>query len=333
MWFAIEGCAVRLVQLRYVKSVANTGCFSSSARLFGVSQPTISNAIADLEEELHVRIFRRTTRRVELTPFGEGIVAQVDSIVGLIEDIEQQSERYARPGRKLVRVAFSPIVDGPRLFRLFEAFRLERGGLDFVYKESAGSELEALLGQDKVDLICGIRIRDARTFGRCPVYRESLRYLPRGGLPQGPSSEQVWLADVARQTLILPADGCDLASATRELFRRQGLNFDEYPGHPLSYAVLHEWTCQGLGAAILPESRIVGDAGAYPLIVSAQGWPERITVEAVWVRASRDPVVRELARFMKDAARATLAGRQCPAPAADSVRQRTAALPPAIAHA
>jgi DNA-binding transcriptional LysR family regulator len=313
-----------------VKSVANTGCFSASARLFGVSQPTISNAIADLEEELHVRIFRRTTRCVELTPFGAGIVSHVDSIVGLIEDIEQQSERYCRPERRLLKVAFSPIVDGPRLFCLFEAFRVERRGLDFVYKESAGSELETHLGQEKVDLICGIRIRNTRSQGRCPVYRESLRYLPRGGVPQGPSSDQVWLADVARQTLILPADGCDLAPATRELFRRQGLDFDEYPGHPLSYAVLQEWTHQGLGAAILPESRIVGDAKAYPLIVSAQGWPERITVEAVWVRANRDPVVRELARFLKDAARATLAGRRCPAPAADSVRQRTAALPPAI---
>lgn len=299
---------MRLVQLRYMKSVAGTGCFSTSARIFGVSQPTISNSISDLEEELHGKVFRRSTRCVELTPFGLSIIGYVDSIFQQIEEIEQQAERHARPDQRLVRVAFSPIVDGPRLFSLFESFRAGCRGLDFVYRECGANELETCLGQDRLDVICGIRIHDLPAQGRCPVYRELLRFLPRGGLGHAPPADSVNLAEISKEVLILPVDACGLASAVHELFRQQGLCFDEYPGHPLSYAVLQEWTREGLGAAILPESRIVGDARVYPVVAGADGRPESITVEAVWLRANHDPLVRQLTRFLRDNAVAATSG-------------------------
>jgi LysR family transcriptional regulator, hydrogen peroxide-inducible genes activator len=300
---------MRLVQLRYVVSVANTGSFSCAARRLSVSQPTVSNAVADLEEELHVRIFRRTTRSVELTCFGSEIIGNLQTIVGNIEAIESLAAKHAGPQGRLLRVAYSPVVDGAHLFGLLAAFAGSRPGLHVIYKESSASELAGELSRDRADLVCGIRLGGPQVFGHCPVYREPLRYLPQRG-PAATTRSSVALTEIAGQTMILPAEGCDLADLTRELFLRQHLRIDEYPGHPLSYAVLQEWTQQGFGAAILPESKIRGDARAYPLITGSQGWPERVTIEASWRRSQRERLVRDLVGYLKEAARIVLAHRR-----------------------
>lgn len=65
---------MNLSQLRYVKAVAETGSFTQAAEQCYVTQPTLSNGIAQLEQEFEERIFVRTTRIVSLTPFGEHIL-------------------------------------------------------------------------------------------------------------------------------------------------------------------------------------------------------------------------------------------------------------------
>lgn len=283
-----------------MQSVAGTGCFSETARCFGVSQPTISNAISDLEEELHGKLFRRTRRCVELTSFGLSVIGHIDTIVRLVEEIEHQAERQAQPDGRVVRVAFSPMVDSPRLLGLLESFRSASGNPELVYRELSNSELEHGIANDKLDLICGIRIHDQPTYGRCPVYRERLRYLPQGGSEQDVPSEAITLDEISRRVLILPADVCGLASAIRDLFRQRRLQWDEYPGCPLSYSAIQDWTRQGIGGAILPESKIAGDAHLYPEIVTAEGDSLSITIEAAWLRVNHDPLLKRLTRFLRE---------------------------------
>ncbi len=52
-------------------SVVESGSFSASARLLGVSQPSVSRQITHLEDALGVRLLQRTTRRLSLTEAGE----------------------------------------------------------------------------------------------------------------------------------------------------------------------------------------------------------------------------------------------------------------------
>lgn len=70
---------MNLNQLRYAKTVADTGSFTLAAEQCYVTQPTLSNGIAQLEQELGDKIFKRTTRTVSLTPFGEHIMPYIES--------------------------------------------------------------------------------------------------------------------------------------------------------------------------------------------------------------------------------------------------------------
>ena len=77
-----------LTQLKYVITVANASSMNEAARTLFISQPSLSSAIKELEEEIGVEIFRRTNRGISLTPEGEefiGYARQVVEQYGLIE--------------------------------------------------------------------------------------------------------------------------------------------------------------------------------------------------------------------------------------------------------
>ena len=59
-----------LQQLKYVIEVVSAGSISRAAERLFVTQPSLSNAIRELEQELGVELFLRTSRGVALTQDG-----------------------------------------------------------------------------------------------------------------------------------------------------------------------------------------------------------------------------------------------------------------------
>ena len=59
-----------LTQLRYAITISETGSFNKAAQILYVSQPSLSNAIHDLEDEFSITIFHRSCRGISLTNEG-----------------------------------------------------------------------------------------------------------------------------------------------------------------------------------------------------------------------------------------------------------------------
>jgi len=79
-----------LTELRYIVAVARERHFGRAAEGCSVSQPTLSVAIKKLEDELDVKIFERGNSEVTLTPLGEAIVRQAQTVIeqaGVIREI------------------------------------------------------------------------------------------------------------------------------------------------------------------------------------------------------------------------------------------------------
>ena len=70
-----------LTELKYIVAVAREKHFGHAADACYVSQPTLSVAIKKLEEELDVKLFERSAGEVTVTPLGEEIVRQAQSVL------------------------------------------------------------------------------------------------------------------------------------------------------------------------------------------------------------------------------------------------------------
>lgn len=78
-----------LQQLRYVVAVAETGTITEAAGRLYISQPSLTNAIHELEKEMNIKIFSRTNRGISLSKEGEdflGYARQVLEQAAILED-------------------------------------------------------------------------------------------------------------------------------------------------------------------------------------------------------------------------------------------------------
>lgn len=78
-----------LQQLKYVITVAETGTITEAAKKLYISQPSLTNAIHDLEKEMNVEIFHRTNKGIDISKEGEnflGYARQVLEQAAILED-------------------------------------------------------------------------------------------------------------------------------------------------------------------------------------------------------------------------------------------------------
>ncbi|WP_298233242.1 LysR substrate-binding domain-containing protein [uncultured Azohydromonas sp.] len=86
-----------LTELRYIVAVAREKHFGRAAEACFVSQPTLSVAIKKLEEELDVKLFERGSSEVSVTPLGEDIIRQAQSVLEQAAAIKEIARRGKDP--------------------------------------------------------------------------------------------------------------------------------------------------------------------------------------------------------------------------------------------
>ena len=86
-----------LRQIRYAITIANTCSMNEAAKQLFISQPSLTSAIKELEEEIHMAIFKRNTKGVTLTAEGEEFLGYARQILGQVELLET---KYINKNRK-----------------------------------------------------------------------------------------------------------------------------------------------------------------------------------------------------------------------------------------
>ncbi len=86
-----------LTELKYIVAVAREKHFGKGADACHVSQPTLSVAIKKLEEELQVKLFERNANEITVTPLGEEIVRQAQSVLEQADNIREIAKRGKDP--------------------------------------------------------------------------------------------------------------------------------------------------------------------------------------------------------------------------------------------
>ena len=89
---------IEVRELVHFTTVADTLHFGAAADRLGISQPPLSRSIARLERRLGFPLFRRTTRRISLTPAGEVFLADCRRLLAEMDGAIRRAQRVGKSG-------------------------------------------------------------------------------------------------------------------------------------------------------------------------------------------------------------------------------------------
>jgi DNA-binding transcriptional LysR family regulator len=290
--------------MQFVGAVAREKSFSAAAAECHVSQPSLSNAIAKLEQELGGQLFLRTTRRVELTPLGEKLLPLIDGVLQSTDHLTAAAEAARNPQMRLIRIGLSPLVSSQVLARALQPFQKRHGAaLKIVLKQCFLGDLKERLRAHALDVAMVPNGFFGNGYQRCPFYSDTLEYLAAETGP-GAAGERlaggINVKEVGGDTFVLTADGCGLTPLVRQLFRKERLRIQEYPGSALNHQVIEEWVGLGLASGLLPKLKLTSQKARSRTLLR-KGQPVIVPYEMVWLgRSAAGTHVTELIRHFRE---------------------------------
>ncbi len=138
-------------QLRYVVAVARKGNFSRAAEQCHVSQPSLSQQIQKLEEELGERLFDRMKREVKLTPAGEAFLRRAVRILEEVESAHREATDAKELLRGVVTVGVLPTIAPYLLPGVMAEFTDKFPGVEIVVQEDTTARLLKLALAYEID--------------------------------------------------------------------------------------------------------------------------------------------------------------------------------------
>ena len=281
-------------QLKFVKATSECKSFTDAAEFCNVTQPTLSNGVSKLEEELGEKIFERTTRMVRLTPFGERLLPTIASILSLEEMIYLNAEEFSNPETVVLKIGLSPLVSTKFITLLTDSYKAQNDKHEILLIEENLSILDEKVKNHELDLILVPIVKRTSRKNAIRLYDEDLYLIDNADRPHS----QVAINDIRDRIFVMVPDSCGLSEITRSLLRTTRKEVKEYEGKALSYQVLADWASHGLGSAILPKSKIPPHISKQQIFKSHK--PAKISFEAKWSSRDNKPLKRMIQHFKKN---------------------------------
>ena len=158
-----SGRATNRVNLKLLQTfllVAENSSFRQAADLVSRSQSAVSTQIKQLEEQVGVALFHRTTRKVRLTAEGKQLLDNARKAVGEIELGLRNLREVADMRRGRVALACAPMIAATRLPAILSSFEKEYHGVRIVLQELKSVELFQSVRNGDVDFGIGPVVRD-----------------------------------------------------------------------------------------------------------------------------------------------------------------------------
>jgi DNA-binding transcriptional LysR family regulator len=189
-------------KLEFLMALARERHFGRAAEACGVTQPTLSAGIKQLEESMGVLLVSRGSRFHGLTSEGERVLEWARRIVGDTRNMRQEisSLRHGLSGR--LRLAAIPTALA-MVAALTTPFRERHPNVQFTVWSRTSTDVLALLENLEID--AGLTYLDNEPLGRVnsvPLYRESYRLLTSADAPLGNRHSVTW-AELANVPLCL----------------------------------------------------------------------------------------------------------------------------------
>ena len=243
-----------LTELRYIVALAQENNFSRAAERCSVSQPTLSVAIARLEDELGVQLFERGKGFVSPSLVGSQVVAQAQTALDEVERIRQIALRGRDQLEGALRLGVIHTIGPYLLPRLIHALKEVAPNMPLVIEENMTANLADMLRDNDIDVaILALPFNLPGVLTRS-LYDELFKVIVPIGHPWE-SLERIAPEEVAGdEVLLLKAGNCFRDQVLDACPQVSSPETDVRLGH--SIGNIRCMVASGLGVSVLPESAL-----------------------------------------------------------------------------
>jgi len=208
-------------KLEFLLALAREHHFGRAAEACGVTQPTLSAGVKQLEDSFGVLLVNRGSRFQDFTPEGERVLDWARRIVGDSRAMreEVQALKHGLTGR--LRIAAIPMALA-MIEPITALYHQRHPGVQFTVLSHNATEIFRLLENLEID--AGVTYLDNEPLGRVnafPLYREHYRLLTSSDAPFGNRATVTW-AEVAKVPLCLLTPDMQNRRIIDELLRGAG---------------------------------------------------------------------------------------------------------------
>jgi DNA-binding transcriptional LysR family regulator len=214
---------VELRHLRYFVAVAEELNFSRAAERMHMAQPPLSAAIRQLERDVGVELFVRTTREVRLTDAGRAFLDGARRTLADAERAAEDAKRAAAGELGQLRIAYSWSTRFETLPTLGRAFRAGYPDVELLAQELWNARMPAAFGNGSIDIAISLCPEIAAELELAPIRNERMVALLPEAHPLAREEAIPLSALAAEEFVVFPREIAPrLHDAFMAIFRRAG---------------------------------------------------------------------------------------------------------------
>ena len=278
---------MELRHLAYFVAVADHQHFTRAAEALHIAQPSLSQQIRKLEEELGSPLFERTRGQVTLTEAGQHLLPHARALLGRAKEAERELAELANLERGHLHLGALPALSATMLPPLLLDYHTRYPGIALDLHEAPTITLLRQLEHREVDIALTALPPAHGYLGSLPLGRESFAIAVAPNHPlAGRASVQP--AELRDEPFILWSEG----SAVRDLTLRicRGAGFEPQVVIESAYwDTLCSFVAVGMGITIVPEQSLSAAARARVAVVPLSEGGHGRQIGLLWRRDGYQP--------------------------------------------
>ncbi len=248
-----------LVQMEYFQAVCRHMSFARAAQELHISQPAMSKAMKNLEEEVGVPLFIREKNALQITDEGHTLLSECELVLKRYDHMEEIISHLSL-SRRFVRIGMSTLSGNQVFPTLVREYSRRYPDITIYPTEEATHTQFAMLDAGQLDLIITVRNPEEHPggaeefdslYGHWPTIKSCQYYCVSRDHPLA-GREHVTLEEISRYPLVMLTDKFSQPKRIRRMFEERGLTLNILHCTPQMYTV-ERFIIQGAAAGFLPQ--------------------------------------------------------------------------------
>jgi len=247
---------MKLSSLRYLVAFANEGSISRAAEMCGVSQPTLSVALQNLEADLGAALLERGRGHVALNALGHEVVQQARRALEEVRRVETVAQTRQDPLSGVFRLGVIHTIAPYLLPGLITVMQQQTPGMKLFLEESMTSVLSEYLKQGTIDAAIIALPFDIPGVETIPLYDEAFRVVVPKGHPWARRKKIAASEIRGDDVLVLKAGNCFRDQVIEACPEISHSDESRHQGH--SIGTIRSMVASGYGISVLPAGALSG---------------------------------------------------------------------------